>query len=97
MLSAKKPNNGCSILEHICEILIKTAATAIENPNFAAINGIIGFKKPVYISHTKCAKHNHNNAYLDFSAVIFISFYLCLTYFLKIKNTANIINRKPIK
>ena len=53
ILSAKKPKTGCSMDEQIFEILITTAAVAMVNPNFAAKNGIIGFKKPVYISVTK--------------------------------------------
>lgn len=47
ILSAKNPNIGCSMDEHICETLIINVATAIEKFNFEAINGIIGFKKPL--------------------------------------------------
>ena len=47
ILSAKKPKTGCNIDEQICEILIITVAIAIEKPSFAAINGIIGFRKPL--------------------------------------------------
>ena len=46
LLSAKNPNTGCNIFEQIWVIAINTVAIAIENPNLAAIKGIIGLRKP---------------------------------------------------
>ena len=73
ILSAKNPKRGCSIEEQICEILIITAAIAIVNPSFEAINGIIGLRKPVYISQTRCAAHNHIIAFFVFNVKRIIS------------------------
>ena len=53
MLSAKNPNIGCKMFAVIFEILNTTVATAIEIPNFAAINGIIGLSIPVQTSFAK--------------------------------------------
>jgi len=47
ILSAKNPNIGCIRDEKMCDILKITVAIAIVIPSLAAINGIIGFKKPV--------------------------------------------------
>ena len=47
VLSAMNPKIGCSIEEHICEILIITVAIAIEKPNLDAMKGIIGLRKPL--------------------------------------------------
>ena len=53
VLSAKNPKTGCSIFEQIWVIATKTVASAIVNPKFAAIKGIIGFKNPPYMSRTR--------------------------------------------
>ena len=58
ILSAKNPNTGCIIDEQICEMLIIIVAIPIVNPNFDAIKGIIGFKKPLYTSAVRCARHS---------------------------------------
>ena len=76
ILSAKKPKIGCNIDEHICEMLIIIAAIDIENPSLDAIKGIIGFKKPVYISQAKCAAHNHIIALFT----LFILFFMQTLY-----------------
>jgi hypothetical protein len=47
ILSAKNPKNGCNSDENICEKLKIIVATGIEIFTCSAINGIIGFKKPV--------------------------------------------------
>ena len=73
ILSAKNPNIGCIIEEQICEILIIIVAIAIEKPNFAAINGIIGLRKPLYTSATRCAKHNQIIAFVVVSVPLFIN------------------------
>ncbi len=52
-LSAIKPNKGWEIEEVRFEALIIRAATAIVMPNFAAMNGKIGFKNPEYASNMK--------------------------------------------
>ena len=57
----------------MCEILIIIVATAIENPSFAAIKGIIGFKKPLYTSANKCAKHSQIIAFFVFCKPFSIS------------------------
>lgn len=58
ILSAKNPKYGCSNEENICEQLKIIVAIGIEIWACSAINGIIGFNKPVYMSFTKCAPHN---------------------------------------
>lgn len=50
----------------MCEILIIIVAIAIENPSLAAINGIIGFKKPLYTSASRCARQSHIIAFFVF-------------------------------
>ncbi len=47
ILSAKNPKNGCKSDEKICEQLKIIVATGMEIFTCSAINGIIGFKKPV--------------------------------------------------
>ena len=47
ILSAKNPKIGCNNDEKMLEILITIVAIAMVIPNFAAINGIIGFSIPV--------------------------------------------------
>ena len=47
ILSAKKPKKGCNRDEKICEQLNIIVAIGIEIFTCSAINGIIGFKKPV--------------------------------------------------
>ena len=59
-LSAKNPNIGCSIDAQICDNDNTIVAIAIVMPNFTAINGIIGFSIPVYISFVKCAVLSQN-------------------------------------
>jgi len=53
ILSAKNPKYGCNNDENICEQLKIIVAIGIVILICSAINGIIGFKNPVYISFTK--------------------------------------------
>lgn len=66
-LSAMYPKNGCDKFEVRLEKEINNVATAIVIPIFAAIKGIIGFKKPEYASIVKCPADN-----------VFITFLLIL-------------------
>lgn len=64
LLSAKNPKIGCNSEENICETVSITVAIAIDIPIFAAINGIIGFNTPVYMSFIKCPPLNQTKAFL---------------------------------
>ena len=55
ILSAKKPNIGCSILEQICVIATRTVAIAIEKPNFAAMNGIKHSAEEIVLREFVCS------------------------------------------
>jgi hypothetical protein len=59
ILSAKNPKNGCNNDEKICEQLKIIVAIGIDIFTCSAINGIIGFKNPVYMSFMKCAPLSH--------------------------------------
>ena len=71
-LSAQKPNMGCNSDENMCEIVSTIVAIAIETPIFAAKNGIIGFKIPVYISFIKCPPLSQIKAFLSWDKYFFI-------------------------
>ena len=73
ILSAKNPKYGCNKDEKMCEQLKIIVATGIEILICSAINGIIGFRSPVYISFTKCAEQSHLWAVRSFFSSIIIS------------------------
>ena len=72
ILSAKYPKTGCKIFAAILEMLSTTVAIAIDMPNLAEINGIIGLSMPVEISFTKCAPESHIRGCFLLNLIIWI-------------------------